>query len=122
MMPSYLLYQIKLSNDQYKEELFRELKFKTMMLQDKDAQLAVNAASVFNLYKLVALIAADDLEEAFDAGNGYSKSSRTRIEKFRHAYSMSVGDVVVDINAEKAYVCCSVGWQQIDFTPTTYAA
>jgi hypothetical protein len=122
MMPSYLLYQIKLSDDQYKEELFRELKFKTMMLQDKDAQLAVHAASVFNLYKLVALIAADDIEEAFNVGNGYPTSSRSRIEKFRHAYSMSVGDVLVDINAEKAYVCCSVGWQQIDFTPTTYAA
>ena len=122
MMPSYLLYQIKLSNDQYKEELFRELKFKTMMLQEKDAQLAVHAASVFNLYKLVALIAAHDIEEAFNVGNGYHTSSKSSIEKFRHAYSMSVGDVVVDINAEKAYVCCSVGWQQIKFTPTTYTA
>jgi hypothetical protein len=122
MMPSYLLYQIKLSDDQFKEELFRELKYKTMTLKNEDAQLAVNAASVFNLYKLVALIAAHDIEEAFNVGNGYPSSSRSRIEKFRHAYSMSVGDVLIDIEAEKAYACCSYGWQQIDFTPTTYAA
>lgn len=122
MMPSYLLYQIKLSDDQFEEELFRELKYKTMLLKQEDAQLAVNAASVFNLYKLVALIAAHDLGEAFNVGNGYPTSNKSRIEKFRHAYSVSVGDVLVDIEAEKAYACCSYGWQQIDFTPATYSA
>ena len=122
MMPSYLLYQIKLNTQQIQTQVFRDIKFDTMMLRDGEAQKPVDAACALNLYKLVALIAADNLEEAFSVGNGYPNSRRSRIEKFRHAYSMSVGDVLIDIEAEKAYACCSYGWQQIDFTPTTYAA
>ena len=120
MMPSYLLYQIKMSDEQWAEELFREVKYKTMRLSQENAQLTVHAASLLNLYKLAALICADDLEEAFDAGNGYPKNPNTRIEKFYNAYSISVGDTLVDIEAEKAYACCSYGWQQIDFIPPTY--
>lgn len=119
-MSSYLFYQIKMSDEQWADELFREVKYKTMRLSQDNAQLAVNAASILSLYKLAALISADDLEEAFDAGNGYPRNHNTRIEKFYNAYSMSVGDVLVDIQAEKAYACCSSGWQQIDFLPPSY--
>lgn len=122
MMPSYLLYQIKLNTQQIQTQVFRDIKFDTMMLRDGEAQKPVDAACALNLYKLVALIAADNLEEAFSVGNGYPNSRRSRIEKFRPSSSVSVGDVLIDIEAEKAYACCSYGWQQIYFTPTTYAA
>ena len=121
-MSSYLLYQVKMSEEQWAEELFREIKYKTMRLSQDNAQLAVNGASILDLYKVVALIVAEDLEEAFNAGNGYPNNANTRIEKFQQAHSMSIGDVLVDIEAEKAYACCSYGWQQVNFLPPSYKA
>lgn len=122
MMPSYLLYQIKMSDKQLDIEELRTIQFKTMTMAKGKAQRRVDAANACNLYKLVALIAADDLEEAFNMGNGYPVNKNSRIEKFRPAFSMSVGDVLIDIVAEKAYACCSTGWETIHFEPSAYVA
>lgn len=55
----------------------------------------------------------DDLEVAFMVGNGFGDS--TLMSTFGRAKSLSVGDIMVDPDNRKAFVCGDVRWIEIPY-------
>jgi hypothetical protein len=115
MMPHYILYQITMPNSQFTDQTLLDIRVDCMMLKQDNAQKRVAAAAACDLYTPSAVVIADDLEEAFDVGNGYGRKVNSDLIPFRKHPSMSVGDVLVDLVGNKAYACCSYGWQPIIF-------
>jgi hypothetical protein len=115
MMPHYILYQITMPNSQFTDQTLLDIRVDCMMLKQDNAQRRVAAAAACDLYEPSAIVVADDLEEAFDVGNGYGKQDTSQLIPLRKHTSMSVGDVLVDVVANVAYACCSQGWQPIVF-------
>jgi len=54
-------------------------------------------------------------EAIFDEGNGYGDGS-IKTANIRDRYSMSVGDILVQLDTGYAHVCMPVGWHSIDLT------
>ena len=54
-------------------------------------------------------------EDIFDEGNGYGNGSMTT-RTIRIGPSMSVGDILVQLDTGYAHVCMPVGWHSIDLT------
>lgn len=70
---------------------------------------AVTAAR--DLYKLVAEIEADNLDQVFDIGN---IGPEHRITRFDRMHSLSVGDVVVNEAGEAKFIA-PIGFEPVDF-------
>ena len=55
------------------------------------------------------------LEAIFDEGNGYGDGTITTTNLMKHS-SMSVGDIVVNLTENHAYVCMPTGWHLLKDT------
>ncbi len=121
-MKKYHVWQAVLTDTMIKDinsgrnKLLSDIYFKVSRLNPDNAQDRVNAARALGLYKCVGKIMADDLESAFDAGNGYPRSAE-HIYKREHpwATSLSVGNVLFDTEDVNYHACCSYGWHEINF-------
>lgn len=114
-MPHYILYQITTPNSVFTDQTLLDIRVDCMRLKKDNAQQRVAAAAACDLYTPSAVVIADDLEEAFNVGNGYGTKVNSDLIPFRKHSSMSVGDVLVDLVAGKAYACCSMGWEPVIF-------
>ena len=114
-MPHFILYQIVTPRNQPSDPTLLDIRLDCRLLTQSNAQRRVAAAAACDLYEPSAIVVADDLEEAFDVGNGYGTKETSHLIPLRKHTSMSVGDVLVDVVANVAYACCSQGWQPIVF-------
>lgn len=126
-MPHYMVFQQRLTDEQIDAVNLGQgspeaaAYFKLHSLSESMAQRRVDVANSLGLYHMTAVANARDLEELFNVGNGYPNdpsSKYTRVKPWCGGTSVSVGNVVVDTFHNKAYACCSFGWQEIDFTVT----
>ena len=64
-------------------------------------------------YNLVARCEADNLSEVFHIGNGYGDQSKIdRVERMR---SVSVGDLVEDVETGELFMCDPEGWTPVNY-------
>ncbi len=71
-------------------------------------------AEISDDYEVVARVNARTLEECFRIGNFICEEDAALIEMVGEMHSLSVGDIVVDLETEQAYVCASFGWEKIE--------
>ena len=71
----------------------------------------IEEAERLGMFKKVAEVATDSLEEAFDIMNRFSDEDLEKITKVSPYHSMSVGDVAVKDGVK--YLCASVGFKEI---------
>jgi hypothetical protein len=120
-MKEYHVWQAVLTDSMLKEinsghnRLLSDVYFRLVSLDPENAQDRVNAATALGLYKCVGRIQANDLESAFDVGNGYPQRDDHRYEREHPwATSLSVGNVLFDTETETCHACCSLGWHEIN--------
>lgn len=64
-------------------------------------------------YNLVARCEADNLDEVFHMGNGYGDTSK--FEALERMHSVSVGDLVEDVETGELFMCDPEGWTSINY-------
>lgn len=64
-------------------------------------------------YELVAQVDARSLDEVFRIGNFICESDRTLIEIVGEMHSISVGDIIANLESGEEYVVASVGFDKI---------
>ena len=71
----------------------------------------IEEAEKLGMFKKVAEVDTEYLEEAFDIMNRFSDEDLERITKVSPYHSMSVGDVAVKDGVR--YLCASIGFKQL---------
>lgn len=71
----------------------------------------IEEAEKLGMFKKVAEVDTDNLEEAFDIMNRFSEEDLQRITKVSPYHSMSVGDIAVHDGVK--YLCASVGFKEL---------
>ena len=92
-----------------------------------DVEATVSDGLFYNMYEPTMIM--HDIEDRdrtpfeaiFDEGNGYGDGS-IKTANIRDRYSMSVGDILVQLDTGYAHVCMPVGWHSIDLTLELTAA
>ena len=64
-------------------------------------------------YNLVARCEADNLDEVFHIGNGFG--DQDKIERLERMHSLSVGDLVEDVETGELFMCDPEGWTSINY-------
>lgn len=64
-------------------------------------------------YNLVARCEADNLDQVFHMGNGYG--DQDKIERLERMHSVSVGDLVEDVETGELFMCDPEGWTSINY-------
>jgi hypothetical protein len=112
-MTKYTIFQINLTHDQVNEvnaskgdypEFYN--KYLRTNFQPKPEAIL----DAFDMYKPVAKIEAEDLEQVFEIGN---MGPEDRIERLDRMHSVSVGDLVFDPNTGIYYYVDSFGFGEL---------
>jgi hypothetical protein len=98
-MKSYLVYQLPFENEKSRDVSF---------MNEKEIE------AISDEFELVARVDARTLDECFRIANFVCEDDATLIEVVGKMHSLSVGDIVVDLETDQAYVCASFGWEKID--------
>ena len=64
-------------------------------------------------YNLVARCEANNLDEVFHMGNGYGDTSK--FEALERMHSVSVGDLVENIETGELFMCDPEGWTAVNY-------
>jgi hypothetical protein len=64
-------------------------------------------------FELVARVDARSLETVFRIANFVCEEDKTLIEIYGEMHSLSVGDIVQNLDDDKTFVCAKVGWVEI---------
>lgn len=124
MPNSYLVYQLRPDvheTMQYdRNSDVAQIAFDLMLINDSTVDSTVLDAVYADLYYPTKFIhfgvLSDDsssMEEVFAAGNGYSNKARV-VSINGGGTSLSVGNIVVNLQEDKAYVCMPVGWHELE--------
>jgi hypothetical protein len=105
-MSKYTVFQINLSDEQYDNNVVREMYLDTIMGPTDGA-----IAAARELYEKVAVIEADSFDGVFQVGN---IGPEQNIERLAPMHSLSVGDIIVADSGEVVYVA-PYGFNQINF-------
>jgi hypothetical protein len=124
MPNSYLVYQLRpevyevMQTD--RDSDVAQIAFDLLLLNDKTVGSTVLDAVYADMYyptKFIHMGVLSDhfspMEEVFAAGNGYSNRARV-VSINGGGTSLSVGNIVVNLQEDKAYVCMPVGWHELD--------
>ena len=125
---TYMIYQRPLSDDQVKrinaqqDSDFALAYFALMFPNGENANQRALDAIELGMYKQTMLINAPDsmsmtLADVFDAGNGHGRAEINVVSLQQHP-SVSVGDIVVNLLDNVAYMCMPVGWKELDLKLT----
>ena len=98
-MTNYLIYQLPFEHKNKRDMSFFDAK---------------QIEEISDEYELVAQVTARSLDECFRIGNFVCEEDQTLIKVVGKMHSLSVGDIVVDLNANTEYVCASFGWEEIE--------
>jgi hypothetical protein len=96
-----------------KQYLVYQLPFESALKRDVYFMDANQIAAISDQFELVGKISARNLDEAFRVGNFVCESDRDLIEIVGEMSSISVGDIIVDVEADCEYVVASFGFEQI---------
>lgn len=64
-------------------------------------------------YQPVCTIESKDMDQVFEALNGFDNGSQ--ITRHKRMHSLSVGDVIVDLETTQAYMVDPFGFGEVDF-------
>tara|TARA_E500000318_G_scaffold88423_1_gene85654 strand:- start:585 stop:977 length:393 start_codon:yes stop_codon:yes gene_type:complete len=103
-MTQFKIRQFHIGNDYFNKDK-EELNFKIGRNYKGDKDI-IKQAIKKKYYKDVALIDAKNLEHAFHIGN----VEHDKVKKFNTFYSLSVGDIVEDVNNGNQFVVASLGF------------
>ncbi len=98
-MTQYLIFQLDFENPKHRDLTF-------MSSQE--------IADISDEYDLVAVLSASKLDDVFYMTNIGGTELEKNIERVGEMSSVSVGDIVVDLTTEQAYVCALYGWDEIE--------
>lgn len=105
----YEVHQIHLSHAQYDQMNAGELQgIRNALLEAKVHENVVPALKAL-LYKHVATIEAEDLEDVFEVGN---IGPEHQIERYAPMHSVSVGDIIRDPEG-RTFVVAGIGFTQL---------
>ena len=102
----YQIYQIQLSKKDEKNEALLEA-YRSTSFKPTEENISTN----FNYFKKVAIIDAEDLEDAFTISNVGEEEHL--IERLAPMHSLSVGDVFIDED-NKAFYVNTFGFNAVD--------
>ncbi len=125
---TYMIYQRPLSDVQVKrinaqqDSDFALAYFALMFPNGENANQRAMDAIELGMYKHTMLISCTDgmsltLSDVLNAGNGYAREEILVVSLQQHP-SISVGDIVVNLLDNVAYMCMPVGWKEIDLKLT----
>lgn len=97
-MQTYLIYQLPFEN-----ENTRDLSFMT----------PAEIESISDQFELVARVDARSLDTVFRIANFVSEEDESLIEVVGEMHSLSVGDIVVNLDTDESFVCLNYGWKKI---------
>ena len=103
-MTQFKIRQFHIGNDYFNKDK-EDLNFKIGRNYKGDKDI-IKQAIKKKYYKDVALIDAKNLEDAFHIGN----VEHDKVKKFNTFYSLSVGDIVEDVNNGNQFVVASLGF------------
>ena len=117
-MTKYTIFQINLTDEQIDEvnaagDVFRHAQppeFYSKYLRTSFQPKPVAILDAFDMYKPVAKIEADSLEQVFEIGN---MGPEDRIERLDQMHSVSVGDLVFDPNTGIYHYVDSFGFGEL---------
>jgi hypothetical protein len=98
-MTQYLIFQLD-----YENPKSRDLTF--MSSQE--------IADISDEYDLVGVIHAESLDDVFYKTNIGGRELEKNIYRVGEMASVSVGDIVVSLANDQAYVCAAYGWDEIE--------
>lgn len=98
-MSTYLVYQLPFEN-----ENSRELSFMT----EKQIE------EISDQFELVARVDARSMDEVFRIANFVCEEDSSLIEVVGKMHSLSVGDIVVNLDTDESFVCANYGWKKIE--------
>ena len=108
----YTVYQLVLTAEQRATINAQDQEFSKRYFDTKFAPTAEKIRAAADLYKPVAEISADNLNQVFDIGNIGPEEAITRLAPM---HSVSVGDVIVDEQGH-AVVVDNFGFKTVEFT------
>ena len=97
-MTTYMIYQLPFDNKNSREISF---------LNEKQIE------EISDEFELVARVDARSLDEVFRIGNFVCEEDATKIEVVGEMHSLSVGDIVHNIETDETFVCANIGWKKI---------
>ena len=103
-MTQFKIRQFHIGNDYFNKDK-EDLNFKIGRNYKGDKDI-IKQAIKKKYYKDVALIDAKNLEDVFTIGN----VEHDKVKKFNTFYSLSVGDIVEDVNNGNQFVVASLGF------------
>lgn len=97
----FAIYQLPFENENSRELHFME---------------ASQIEEISDQYEFVAIIEARDLEHVFHISNacGEDEKLETLIERVQPMHSLSVGDIVHNLETDDTYVVANYGWSKIN--------
>lgn len=95
-MKRFAVYQLPFENPNVRELYFMS---------------AEQIAEISDEYRMVALVDGKSLDDVFNIGNIGPESKLERIEPM---HSVSVGDIIEDLVANKTYVVAKFGFEEIN--------
>jgi hypothetical protein len=98
-MTTYMVYQLPFGN-----ENARELSF----MSDKEIE------EISDQYELVARVDARSMDEVFRIANFVCDEDASLIEVVGEMHSLSVGDIVHNLETDETFVCANYGWNKIE--------
>ena len=98
-MHAYAVYQLPSDHSSYRDLYFME---------------ASEVEAISGDYDVVARIDARSLEEAFRIGNFVCEEDRSKIEIVGEMHSISVGDILHNLETGDTWVCAGHGWDKIN--------
>jgi hypothetical protein len=98
-MTTYVIYQLPFEN-----ENVRGLTF----MSDKEIE------EISDQYEIVARVDARSMDEVFRIANFVCDEDASLIEVVGEMHSLSVGDIVHNLETDETFVCANCGWNKIE--------
>jgi hypothetical protein len=98
-MTQYLIFQLDFENPKHRDLTFMSSR---------------EIADISDEYDLVGVIHADSLADVFYKSNIGGRELEKNIYRVGEMSSVSVGDIVVSLENDQAYVCALYGWDEIE--------
>ena len=98
-MTTYMIYQLPFENENCREMTF---------MSDKEIE------EISDQYEIVARVDARSMDEVFRIANFVCDEDASLIEVVGEMHSLSVGDIVHNLETDETFVCANCGWNKIE--------
>ncbi len=98
-MSTYLVYQLPFENENSRDLYFMN---------------EIQIEEISDQFELVARVDARSMDEVFRIANFVCEEDASLIEVVGKMHSLSVGDIVCNLDTDESFVCASFGWKKIN--------